>query len=151
MFLKAAENAKKNKSALHLMGLVGKGGVHSYADHIYALLEFAKQQQLSNVFIHAFTDGRDSSPTSGVESIRDLQKKINYYGTGKIATLCGRYFAMDRDNNWDRIAKAYNLMTRGEGEQIDDPIQYLEQSYAKEKFDEQLEAGELVPDTKGRR
>ena len=139
MFLKAAENAKKNKSALHLMGLVGKGGVHSYADHIYALLEFAKQQQLSNVFIHAFTDGRDSSPTSGVESIRDLQKKINYYGVGKIATLCGRYFAMDRDNNWDRVVKAYAMLTQSKGEQISDPIKYLEESYKKEKFDEYLE------------
>jgi len=139
IFLNAAANVKKNNSALHLMGLVGKGGVHSYVDHLYALLEFAKQQQLTNVFIHIFTDGRDSAPTSAVESIRDLQKKLNYYGTGKIATLCGRYFAMDRDNNWDRIAKAYNLLTKGEGEKITDPIQYLEASYKKEKFDEYLE------------
>jgi 2,3-bisphosphoglycerate-independent phosphoglycerate mutase len=139
VFVETAEKVKKNGSALHLMGLVGKGGVHSYVDHLYALLELAKQQNLERVFIHVFTDGRDSSPTSAVESIRDLQKKINYYGVGKIASLCGRYFAMDRDNNWDRVAKAYKMMTKGAGEQISDPIQYLESSYQKEKFDEYLE------------
>jgi len=144
IFLGAAENVRKNNSALHLMGLVGKGGVHSYIDHLYALLEFAKRQQLSQVFVHAFTDGRDSSPTSGVECIRDLQKRMNALGIGKIASLCGRSLAMDRDNNWDRIAKAYNLLTKGEGAQIADPIEYLEESYKKKIFDEFMEPAAIT-------
>lgn len=138
-FLKAMDNAAKNKSALHLMGLVGNGAVHSHVNHLYALLEMAKNQKIEKVFIHLFTDGRDCAPTSAVQSIRDLQQKLNEYKIGKIATIGGRYFGMDRNDNWDRIEKSYNSMTKGEGEQITDPIAYLQASYKKEVFDEYIE------------
>lgn len=142
--LKAIEHSKKNNSALHIMGLLGKGGIHSSADHLYALLELAKNNSLTNVFIHVFTDGRDSAPTSGVESIKDLQKKIDEYQLGRIATVSGRYFAMDRNNNWDRIQKAYDAIVDGKGEQISDPCEYLKKSYSKEIFDEYIKPAVLV-------
>jgi 2,3-bisphosphoglycerate-independent phosphoglycerate mutase len=138
-FLKAMENTHKNKSALHLIGLVGKGAVHSHTDHLYALLELAKTQKVERVFIHVFTDGRDCAPDSAVKSIGELQQKMNMYGVGKIATIGGRYFGMDRNNNWDRIEKSYKTMTAGEGVQIINPIKYLKESYAKDIFDEYIE------------
>lgn len=138
-FLKAMDNARGNNTSLHLMGLVGKGAIHSHTDHLYALLELARDQKLSNVFVHVFTDGRDSAPDSGIESIRELQKKMSEYGVGKIATIGGRYFGMDRNNNWDRIKKAYDAMTKGEGVKTADPIEYLQESYKKEIFDEYIE------------
>jgi len=138
-FLEAIENTRKNNSSLHLIGLIGKGGVHSYVDHLYALLELARDQKVDNLFIHVFTDGRDSAPNSGIDSVQELQKRMREYGLGKIATICGRYFAMDRNANWDRIEKAYNLMTRGEGEKITDPLAYLKESYAKKIYDEFIE------------
>lgn len=144
VFLSAMESAKTNNSALHLMGLVGKGGVHSHLDHLYALLEFAKQQKVEKLFLHLFTDGRDSAPDSGVEVIQELQKRLVLNGLGKIATLGGRNFGMDRNDNWDRIQKAYDSMTKGTGVQITDPIQYLKDSYAKEIFDEFLEPAVLT-------
>lgn len=143
-FLDAIENTRKNNSALHLMGLVGKGGVHSYIDHVYALLELARDQKVEKLFLHVFTDGRDSAPNSGIDSIQELQKRMKTFGTGKIATLCGRYFAMDRNNNWDRVEKAYNLMTRGEGNQIADPLAYLKESYEKRIYDEFIEPAIVV-------
>lgn len=147
-FLLAMDNAKKNDSALHLMGLVGKGAVHSHVDHLYALLEMARDQKVSQVFVHVFTDGRDSAPNSGAETVRELQKKMAEYGVGKIATVIGRYYAMDRNNNWDRIKKAYDLLTKGEGEKIKDPAAYLQDSYKKEIFDEYMEPA-AVTDEKG--
>lgn len=138
-FLKAMDNVKQNGSALHLIGLVGKGSIHSHADHLYALLEMARDQKVPAVFVHVFTDGRDSAPTSGAESVQELQKKMQEYGVGKIATIGGRYFGMDRNNNWDRIKKAYDAMTGGESVQITDPLQYLNDSYKKEVFDEYIE------------
>jgi len=138
-FLEAIENTRKNNSSLHLIGLIGKGGVHSYVDHLYALLELARDQKVDNLFIHVFTDGRDSAPNSGIDSVQELQKRMREYGLGKIATICGRYFAMDRNANWDRIEKAYNLMTRGEGKKITDPLAYLKESYAKKIYDEFIE------------
>lgn len=143
-FLKAVENAKKNDSALHLMGLVGKGAVHSYPDHLYALLELAHQQKIKDVFVHVFTDGRDSSNTSGKDSMEELQERMKKIGTGKIASLVGRFFAMDRNNNWDRIEKAYDLMVNGEGEKIENPVEYLKESYKKEIFDEYIEPAVVV-------
>jgi len=130
-----------NKSRLHLMGLVGTGSVHSYLDHIFALVEMAKEQGIENIFIHAFTDGRDSAPTSGVNTIQDMKNKLENLGVGKIATVCGRNWAMDRNNNWDRIEKAYLMLTEGKGEQIEDPIKYLQDSYVKGVTDEYLEPG----------
>lgn len=147
-FLKAIENAKKNDSALHIMGLVGKGGIHSSTDHLYALLELVKNSGLKKLFIHVFTDGRDSAPTSGVDSIKELEKKIEEYGVGRIASISGRYFAMDRNNNWDRIEKAYNAIVCGNGEQISDPIDYLQKSYEKEIFDEYIEPAVMTENGK---
>jgi 2,3-bisphosphoglycerate-independent phosphoglycerate mutase len=138
-FLEAFQRAKEKNAAVHLMGLMGKGGVHSQADHLYALLELAKEQGAGKLFLHVFTDGRDSAPTSGVDSLIDLQKKIDAYGVGKIATISGRYFGMDRNNNWDRIEKAYNAITKGEGKQTADPAKYLRDSYAANVFDEFIE------------
>ncbi|PIR73822.1 MAG: 2,3-bisphosphoglycerate-independent phosphoglycerate mutase [Candidatus Moranbacteria bacterium CG10_big_fil_rev_8_21_14_0_10_35_21] len=139
IFLEAMANAKKNNSSLHLMGLVGNGGVHSYIDHLYALLEMAKKEQVEKVYIHAFTDGRDSSPNAGAELLQKVTKKAQQTGVGKIASVCGRYFGMDRNNNWDRTQKAYNLLTQGKGETITSPADYLRASYKKEIFDEHIE------------
>lgn len=137
-FLKATSHAQETGGDMHLMGLIGKGGVHSYMDHIYALLELMKNQKMERVYLHIFTDGRDSPPNSGAESVMEIQKHIKRFGVGKIATVCGRYFAMDRNNNWDRVQKAYDLMTRGEGEKITDSAEYLRASYMKEAFDEYM-------------
>jgi 2,3-bisphosphoglycerate-independent phosphoglycerate mutase len=137
--LKAIEKVKKNNSALHLMGLLGKGGIHSNIDHLYALVELAKNNNIQKLFIHVFTDGRDSSPTSGIESVKDLEKKLGEYGVGKIASVTGRYFAMDRNNNWDRTQKAYEAIVNGIGEQITSASDYLQKSYAKEILDEYVE------------
>lgn len=147
-FLEAIEHTKKNSSNLHIMGLLGKGGVHSTTDHLYAILELMRDQKAENVFLHIFTDGRDSSPTADVECIRELEERLKTYGIGKIATLGGRYFGMDRNNNWDRIEKAYKSMVSGEGEQIEDPIKYLEESYKREVFDEYIEPAVIVKDGK---
>ncbi len=137
--LKAIEHTKKNNSRLHLMGLVGQGSVHSYMEHFYALLDLAKREGAQEVFLHLFTDGRDSDKTSGAEVIENIKRKLAQYGIGKIATVCGRYFAMDRNNNWDRIEKAYRAMAEGAGEKIYDPVEYIQASYKKEVYDEHLE------------
>jgi 2,3-bisphosphoglycerate-independent phosphoglycerate mutase len=142
--LKAVENAKKNNSALHFMGLLGKGGIHSNIDHLYALIELAKNNNIGKLFIHVFTDGRDSSPTSGIESIKELEKKLSEYGIGKIASVSGRYFSMDRNNNWERTQKAYEAMVDGKGEHITNPVDYVQASYAKEVFDEYIEPAVVV-------
>ena len=137
---KVMKSAKSKKSSLHIMGLVGQGSVHSYMEHLYALLEMAKEKGLTdNVFIHAFTDGRDSPQTSGVKTIKELQDHMKSLGIGKIASICGRNWAMDRNNNWDRIEKAYRLLTEGKGIEFSDPVQCLEDSYAKEITDEYIE------------
>jgi len=142
--LSAMDSAKKNKSALHLMGLVGGGSVHSSMEHLYALVEMAKARKIEKVFIHAFTDGRDSPPTSGVETIKKLQNKLKEYGTGKLASLCGRNWAMDRNNNWDRTEKAYSMLTEGKGKQIKSPINYLQESYSKNVTDEYIDPAIIV-------
>ena len=134
--LAACENVKKNDSALHLMGLVSDGGVHSHITHLYGLLEMAKKQGLSKVYVHAFLDGRDTPPASGKEFIEELEKKMKEIGVGKIASLSGRYYAMDRDNNWDRVQKAYDSLTKGEGVQAEDAVKAMEDSYAKDVTDE---------------
>jgi 2,3-bisphosphoglycerate-independent phosphoglycerate mutase len=112
--IRAIENAKKNYSALHLMGLLSDGGVHSHNTHLYALLELAKKHGLSKVFVHAFLDGRDVPPKSALTYIADAEKKMEELG-GQFATISGRYFAMDRDKRWDRVKKAYEVMTMGTG------------------------------------
>ncbi len=135
-FLGAVENCKKNGSALHLMGLMSDGGVHSHNSHLYALVELAKKAGLEKVFIHCFMDGRDVPPTSGKDFIAELQQKLEEIGVGKIATIMGRYYAMDRDNRWERVEKAYAAMVYGEGVKNPNPVGTVEQSYVDEITDE---------------
>jgi 2,3-bisphosphoglycerate-independent phosphoglycerate mutase len=110
-FLSAIENSLKNNKPLHLMGLISDGGVHSHKDHLYNLLKLAKKFNLKRVYIHAILDGRDTLPKSGINFIKELQEKIKKIDIGQIATIMGRYYAMDRDNRWERIEKAYTAMT----------------------------------------
>ncbi|MFZ2153603.1 MAG: 2,3-bisphosphoglycerate-independent phosphoglycerate mutase [Candidatus Moraniibacteriota bacterium] len=146
--LKGMNNVRENKSQLHIMGLVGEGGVHSSNEHLFAIMEMAKEQQVEKVFLHLFTDGRDSPPTSGTATIRKIQEKIGIVGTGEIATICGRNWAMDRNNNWDRTEKAYQMLTEGVGTPFEDPIAYMEDSYAKDVNDEYMEPGVMTKDGK---
>ena len=134
--LAAVENAKKNKSDLHLFGLLSDGGVHSHNTHLYGLLELAKRNGLENVYVHAFLDGRDTAPTSGKGFVEELQKEMDKIGVGKIASVHGRYYAMDRDNNWDRVEKAYNALVKGEGVKADDVVKAVADSYAQDVNDE---------------
>ena len=113
--LKAMHAAKDAGKKLHLFGLVSTGGVHSHTEHLYALVEMAKREGLDNVYIHAFTDGRDVAPTSGADFLKELQAKLDELNFGAIASVAGRYYAMDRDNNWDREEKAYDMLTLGTG------------------------------------
>ena len=136
--LNAFKIANENKVNVHLIGLVSKGGVHSSQEHIYALCEMAKQQGVENVFIHAFTDGRDCDPKSGLHFIKELEKEIATT-TGKIASVIGRYFAMDRDNRWERVKKAYDLLVTGKGEKFTSSIDAIETSYSKSITDEFIE------------
>ncbi len=131
--------ANKNSVALHLMGLVSDGGVHSSLDHLYALLQLAKEYGLKRVYIHAFMDGRDTPPQSGIQHIRALQAKIQEIGIGRIATVAGRYWAMDRDKNWDRIEKAYKALVMGEGLPFSSAEEAVLASYQSGKSDEFIE------------
>lgn len=135
-FLKAIANVKENNSALHLFGLLSDGGVHSHNTHLYALLELAKKQGLEKVFVHAFLDGRDVPPSSGASYVEACQNKMNEIGVGTIATVMGRYYAMDRDNRWDRVEKAYAAMVYGEGNKADNAVDAVKESYANEVTDE---------------
>ncbi len=137
-FLRAVEHVKKNDSALHLIGLVSAGRVHAMDEHCHALLRLAKDQGITKVFVHAVLDGRDTIYNAGIDFITTLQEKMTELGVGKIASMSGRYFAMDRDNRWDRVEKAYNAMARGDGEKAADAIGALRASYAKEVYDEQF-------------
>ena len=121
---------------LHLMGLVSPGGVHSHSDHLYGLLELAKEKQLDKVYVHCFLDGRDVGPSTGLGFIQELEEKLAQLGVGQIATVAGRYYAMDRDNRWERVEKAYQAMTQGVGVMADSAVAAVEQSYAKGETDE---------------
>lgn len=147
-FLSAIENAKKNNSAIHLVGLLSDGGVHSMNTHLYALLQLANLHKIKKVFIHALLDGRDTPPDSGVGYLKELQQKINEIGVGKIATVMGRYYGMDRDNRWDRTEKAYRAMTEGVGQQCSDPIAAVADSYQKGVTDEFIKPIVCVNDGK---
>jgi 2,3-bisphosphoglycerate-independent phosphoglycerate mutase len=142
------QKAKEKGGSLHLLGLIGQGSVHSYTEHLLALLEMAKEQGLKDVFIHAFTDGRDSPQTSGTKTIQDLQNRMKNIGVGKIASLCGRNWAMDRNNNWDRVEKAYHLLTEGKGIKCSDPIKCLQDSYANDITDEYIEPSVVIENDK---
>jgi len=133
----AMDEAKKNNKALHLMGLLSDGGVHSHNTHLYALLEMAKQWGLEKVYVHCFLDGRDVPPTSGIDYVKELEAKLQEIGVGKIATVQGRYWAMDRDNLWDRVKKAYDAMVLGNGQQTAvSGSEAVEKSYAINETDE---------------
>ena len=132
----AINNVKANNSALHLFGLLSDGGVHSHNTHLYGLLEMAKKNGIDKVYVHAFLDGRDTAPTSGKGFMQELCDKMQEIGVGQVATVSGRYYAMDRDNNWDRIEKAYDAITKGEGDKASDPVQAIADSYAKDVNDE---------------
>ena len=132
----AIENCKKNDSDLHLWGLLSDGGVHSHITHLYGLLELAKKNGLSKVFVHAFLDGRDTPPASGKDFVAQLEEKMAEIGVGKIASLSGRYYAMDRDNNWDRVQKAYDSLVKGEGIKATSAVKAMEDSYAQDVTDE---------------
>ncbi|MBR4021975.1 MAG: 2,3-bisphosphoglycerate-independent phosphoglycerate mutase [Ruminococcus sp.] len=132
----AIENCKKNGSALHLMGLLSPGGVHSHTEHLYGLLEMAKRNGLEKVYVHAFLDGRDVPPSSAAEFMEEAVAEINKIGTGSVATIAGRFYAMDRDNAWDRVEKAYAALVKGEGVKETDPVQAIKNSYANEVTDE---------------
>lgn len=135
-FLGAIRHVKEHNSRLHLYGLLSDGGVHSHMDHLFALLELAAGEGLRDVCIHAFLDGRDVAPDSGIKYIRQLQQKIADTGVGRIATVQGRYYAMDRDNRWERTEKAYRAMVYGEGPRYRDPVQAVTESYEKSVYDE---------------
>ncbi len=132
----AMENCKAKGSALHLMGLLSPGGVHSHTEHMYGLLEMAKKSGIEKVYVHAYLDGRDVPPSSAAEYMEEAVAKMNKIGVGKIATISGRYYAMDRDNAWDRVEKAYDAMVMGEGVRESDPVEAIKNSYAKGVTDE---------------
>ncbi len=134
--LAACENAKDNDSALHMYGLVSDGGVHSHNTHIYGLLELAKRQGLKKVYVHCFLDGRDTPPASGKEYVEELVAKMEEIGVGEVATVMGRYYAMDRDNRWERVEKAYRAMVYGEGETAAGGPEGIQASYDKGTTDE---------------
>ena len=134
--LKAVNNAKEKGTSLHIYGLVSDGGVHSHNTHLYALLDLAKRHGLEKVYVHCFLDGRDTPPESGKKYVQELQDEMDRIGCGRIATVAGRYYAMDRDNNWDRIEKAYRALTLGEGVTASSAAEAVTQSYAKGETDE---------------
>ncbi len=137
VFLEAINSVKHSSGKLHLMGLLSDGGVHSHIEHLFALLKLAKDHGLAQkTFIHAFTDGRDTPPTSGIEYVRQLVAKIEELGSGKIATVSGRYYAMDRDKRWDRTALAYKAIVLGEGIKSKDPIEAIQSAYDQNETDE---------------
>ena len=141
---KAIENGKK----LHLYGLLSTGGVHSHNTHLYALLEMCKQKGLSDVFVHCFLDGRDVPPKSGADFVKELQDKIDEIGVGQIASVCGRYYVMDRDNRWDRVEKAYDMLTIGNGVQAENAVQAVLDSYNSDVTDEFVLPTNVVKDGK---
>ena len=136
VLLDAMKNCKEKNSALHLMGLLSPGGVHSHMEHLFGLVEMAKKNGLDKVYIHAFLDGRDVPPSSASEFMEQTVNELNKIGLGKVATISGRFYAMDRDNAWDRVEKAYSAMVYGEGVKESDPVQAIKNSYANEVTDE---------------
>ena len=132
----ACKNCADKNSSLHIMGLLSDGGVHSHIEHLFAIVELAKKQGLKNVYVHCFLDGRDVSPTSGVDFAAQLENKLSEIGVGKIATLSGRYYAMDRDNRWERVTKAYDALVYGKGETADNAVDAIKASYANDVTDE---------------
>lgn len=138
-FLRTFEHVRRHDSVLHIMGLIGAGGVHSNIEHLYALLNLCKAQGIKRVYIHGFTDGRDSPPTSGVNYVQQIMQHCSKLGVGQLATLMGRYYAMDRDKRWERIERAYNALTIGSDTCTTDPVAALQQQYEQGTTDEFIE------------
>ena len=143
---KAMDDCLKNDSSLHLYGLLSDGGVHSHIEHLFALLQMARDKGLTKVYVHCFLDGRDVSPTSGKGFVQELQDKCAQLGVGKIATVMGRYYAMDRDKRWERVQMAYDAMVYGEGHHSSDPVAAVAESYANGITDEFVEPVVIDPD-----
>ena len=146
VYAKAMDEAKNGGHALHVMGLLSTGGVHSHLHHIFAALDMAKQRGVEKVYVHCFLDGRDVPPKSGAGFVRELQEKCDELGNAKIATLQGRFWGMDRDKRWDRVQKGYNAIVCGEGIRDDDAVHAVEQSYAEDKTDEFVEPVVVCPE-----
>ena len=140
-FLEASEHVKKNKSRLHIMGLFSSGSVHAYADHLYALLDFVKEKGIEKTYLHLFTDGRDSPPNEGAKFFKQIEERLQKYPNVKIASIIGRRFSMDRDGNWDRTEKSYNLMVERKGREFKYATQFIEENYKNRATDEFVEAG----------
>jgi 2,3-bisphosphoglycerate-independent phosphoglycerate mutase len=147
-FSAAIENVRKNGSALHIMGLASNGGVHSSLNHLYALLELAKNNKVEKIFLHLFMDGRDTPPKSGIKIIKDIEMRLKDYDGIRIASLCGRYIAMDRNDNWDRTRKAYDLLTQGAGIREKNAEEAIQKSYQANITDEFIEPT-IIEDDKG--
>ena len=144
--LSAVENCKKNDSALHMYGLVSDGGVHSHITHIYGLLELAKREGLKKVYVHCFLDGRDTPPASGKGYVEQLEEKMKELGVGEVASVMGRYYAMDRDNNYDRVKLAYDALTKGEGLTAPSATEGIQASYDRNETDEFVKPTVVVKD-----
>ena len=144
--LKAVENCKKNDSAFHAFGLLSDGGVHSHNTHLYGLLELAKREGLSKVYVHCFLDGRDTPPASGKEFVEALEAEMKKIGVGQVASVAGRYYAMDRDNNYDRVKLAYDALTKGEGLTAESAPAAIQESYDREETDEFVKPTVVVND-----
>lgn len=147
-FLNAIEHCKKDGTDLHLMGLLSDGGVHSHINHLFALLELAKREGVKDVYVHCFLDGRDTAPQSGQKYLTQLEDKMKQLGVGKIATIMGRYYAMDRDKRWDRVEKAYNALVLGEGEQAISSDECLSRAYPQNITDEFITPTIIVDNSK---
>ena len=147
-FLDAIKYCKKQNSNLHLYGLLSDGGVHSHNSHLYALLELCKKEEFNDVFVHCFLDGRDTPPTSGEGYIIELEEKMKEIGVGKIASIIGRYYAMDRDKRWERVELAYNALAKGEGLTATSAVNAIESAYQREEFDEFVKPTVIVENEK---
>ena len=146
--VKAMENCKENDSALHIYGLVSDGGVHSHITHLYGVLEMAKKFDLKKVYVHCFLDGRDTPPASGKGYVEQLEEEMKKLGVGKVASVCGRYYAMDRDNNYDRVELAYKALTKGEGLTAESAATGIQASYDRDETDEFVKPTVVVEDGK---
>ena len=136
VYIKAMEDAKANHKALHIMGLMSTGGVHSHLTHVFGILDMAKQRGVEQVYVHCFLDGRDVAPKSGAGFIKQLKEKCDELGNARIATVQGRFYGMDRDKRWDRVEQGYNAIVCGEGVSDPDPVHAIEESYAQDVTDE---------------
>ena len=143
-FVSAVKNCKEKDSAFHIIGLLSNGGVHTHNSHLYALLKLAKNNGLKKVYVHCFMDGRDTPPSNGLKFIKELEEEIKNIGAGQIATICGRYYAMDRDKNYDRIKVAYDLLTKKEGKKYDSAVTATEDSYNNNITDEFIKPSLIV-------